>query len=197
MTNNAIDKALEDTTNPRHCFLLQAYYRHRFLEIAGRYEEIFAADMMCDNPVYHFMIGGYNATLTGTEAVKGFYAAWAASNQSIFYSENEQVAVADNFVASVVDQYQQTHGSQLIANGIDVDDANAYYLIKIPGMQMIWPYDDQGRLAGEDVWEPYPERREVSKLDPAEVVTTEQSAELLAPFIKPLPSFDAAMGKTA
>lgn len=197
MTNNAIDRALEATTNPRHRFMLQAYYRHRFLEIAGRYEEIFAPEMMTDNPVYHFMISGYNATLSGTEAVKGFYAAWAASNQSIFYSENEQVAVADNFIASVVDQYQQTHGSQLIANGIDVDDENAYYLIKIPGMQMVWPYDDRGRLAGEDVWEPYPERRKVSKLEPSEVITTEQARELLAPLIKPLPSFDVAMGSGA
>jgi hypothetical protein len=30
---------LEVTENPRHRFLLQAYYRHRYLELAGRYEE--------------------------------------------------------------------------------------------------------------------------------------------------------------
>ena len=29
---------------------------------------------------------------------------------------------------------------------IAVDDENAYYLIHLPGMQMIWPYDDRGRL---------------------------------------------------
>ena len=37
-TNDAIDRLLEVTTNPRHRFLLQAFYRHRFLEIAGRYD---------------------------------------------------------------------------------------------------------------------------------------------------------------
>ena len=189
-TNDAIDRLLETTTNPRHRFLLQAYHRHRFLEIAGRYEEIFAPDMMCDNPVYHFYIGGYNATLTGTQAVKEFYAAWAQSHQAVFYSENEQLAVADNYIASVVDQYQQTLGSQLIGNGIEVDDPDAYYLIKLPGMQMIWPYDDRGRLTGEDVWEPFPERREISKLDPSEVVTTEQAGKLLEEYIRPLPRFD-------
>lgn len=193
MTNNAIDALLETTTNPRHRFLLEAYHRHRFLEIAGRYEEIFAPEMMCDNPVYHFFISGYNATLTGTEAVKGFYAAWADSNQSIFYSENEQLAVADNFICSVVDQYQQTLGSQLISNGIEVDDENAYYLLKIPGMQMVWPYDDQGRLVGEDVWEPFPEKREISKLDPSEVLTSAESGKLLDPLIRTLPSFEEAM----
>jgi len=44
-TNDAIDRLLAVTTNPRHRFLLQTFYRHRFLEIAGRYEEIFAPDM--------------------------------------------------------------------------------------------------------------------------------------------------------
>ena len=40
--NLAVERLLQVTENPRHRFLLMAYYRHRFLEIAGRYEEIFA-----------------------------------------------------------------------------------------------------------------------------------------------------------
>jgi hypothetical protein len=44
--NVAIDKLLETTENPRHRFMLEAYSRHRYLEVAGRYEEIFAPDMM-------------------------------------------------------------------------------------------------------------------------------------------------------
>jgi len=35
--NVAIDRLLEVTTNPRHQFILQAYSRHRYLEVAGRY----------------------------------------------------------------------------------------------------------------------------------------------------------------
>ena len=49
---------------------------------------------------------------------------------------------------------------------------------------------DQGRLIGEDVWEPEPSKAELLKLDPTDVLTTEESAKLLAPFIKPLLSFD-------
>jgi hypothetical protein len=45
-------------------------------------------------------------------------------------------------------------------------------------------------LLGEDVWEPEPSKAELIKLDPADVLTTEESAKLLAPLIKPLPSFD-------
>ena len=37
-TNAAVDRLLAETTDPRHRFLLQAYHRHRNLEMAGRYE---------------------------------------------------------------------------------------------------------------------------------------------------------------
>ena len=192
-TNRAIDELLATTTKPRHRYLLQAYYRHRFLEIAGRYEEIFAPDMMVSVPVYNFKYSGIDARLTGADAVKGLYGHWAQTNQAIFYVEKEQVAVADNFVASVSTMIQQILGKSLSERGIKVDDDNAYYLYKTYGAQMVWPYDDQGRLIGEDVWETQPEKSEVIKLDPADVVTTEEANRLLAPLIKPLPSFEAML----
>ncbi|MDM0015940.1 hypothetical protein QTH87_26100 [Variovorax sp. J22P168] len=196
-TNRAIDELLKVTTNPRHRFMLEAYHRHRFLEIAGRYEEIFSPDMTVANPKYHFEVAGNSATLDGAESVKGLYAVWAQTNQSIFYAEDEQIAVANNFIASVSTMYQQTHGRTLAANGIQVDDENAYYLIRIPGMQMFWPYDDQCRLLGEDVWEPNPAARTLTKLAPSEVLTSEQSGKLLEPFIKPLRNFEEAVLQAA
>lgn len=61
---------------------------------------------------------------------------------------------------------------------------------------MVWPYDDRCRLIGEDVYEPQPEKAELFKLDPADVLTTEESGKLLAPLIKPLTSFDeVVLGK--
>ena len=41
-TNIAVERLIETTDNPRHRYLLHAYNRHRYLEIAGRFEEIFA-----------------------------------------------------------------------------------------------------------------------------------------------------------
>ncbi len=76
-TNLAVERLLEVTENPRHRFLLMAYYRHRYLEIAGCYDEIFAPEMMVEHPVYHFRALGITATLEGPEAVKGLYSMWA------------------------------------------------------------------------------------------------------------------------
>ena len=217
-TNIAITRLLETTTNPRHRFLLLAYDRHRNLEMAGRYEEIFAPEMMAERPIYHVHADKTNAKLEGQDAVKSLYRMWAETNQSIFYTENEQVAVADNFIASVTTVYQQVSGKALMMNtvlahlpgfiseavlhralaakGLRADE-NSMYIYKNV-IEMIWPYDDRGRLIGEDVWEPDPDKAEITKLDPSEVLTTAQSAKLLNPLIKPLPSFDEiVLGKSA
>lgn len=216
--NVAIDRLLETTENPRHRFILMAYSRHRYLEVAGRYEEIFHPDMMSMHPVYHFHAGPSGAKLAGQDNVKSFYRYWAETNQSIFFVENEEVAVADHFVASVVVMNQQVSGKSvkggkvmshlpnalshamleklLHEKGHKADD-NDMFLYRTT-IQMFWPYDDRGRLIGEDVWEPDPDQAELIKLDPADVLTTQESGRLLEHLIKPLPSFDEmVLGKTA
>ena len=211
--NVAIDRLLATTENPRHRYLLQAYSRHRYLEVAGRYEEIFAPDMMVETPCYHFKAGGIKTKLEGQANVKNLYRLWTQTNQSIFYVENEQVAVADNFIASTSFFYQQVWGRSLTLNkalgflpgflsdrilkrvlaakGMKADE-NAMYLYSNV-LEMIWPYDDEGRLIGEDVWEPDPDRVDIVKLDPADVLTTAEAGKLLAPLIKPLPAFDKGL----
>jgi hypothetical protein len=194
--NVAIDQLIAVTQNPRHRFLLQAYSRHRYLEVAGRYEEIFAPDMTVQTPVYHFYTGGKNSKLEGLEVVKSLYRMWAETNQSIAYIENEQVAVANNFAASTLTFHQQVSGKSLALSnarvlttkGIKADE-NAMYLYS-RFFEMVWPYDDRGRLIGEDIWEADPDKANIVKLDPADVLTTAEAAKKLAPLIKPLPSFD-------
>ena len=208
--NIAIDRLLEVTENPRHRYILMSYSRHRYLEVSGRYEEVFTPDMMVDNPVYNLHALGFNTTLEGKATIKNLYRMWAETNQCIFYTENEQVAVADNFVASTLTAYQQVWGKSLTMSkamavlpkglahelllkmldekGLKADE-NSMYLYKAYE-ETIWPYDDRGRLIAEDVWEPSYSKREIIKLDPADVLTTADAARLLAPLIKPLPSFD-------
>jgi hypothetical protein len=83
----------------------------------------------------------------------------------------------------------------LSAKEFKADDTDMYLYKTV--VELIWPYDDRGRLLGEDVWEPEPEKAELIKLDPSEVLTTAEAAKLLNPLIKPLPSFDEmVLGKS-
>jgi hypothetical protein len=58
---------------------------------------------------------------------------------------------------------------------------------------MVWPFDERGRVGGEDVWELDHDRAEITKLDPADVITVDEARQLLDPYIVPLPSFDAVV----
>lgn len=206
--NVAIDRLLPEVEKPLHRFILQCYARHRALEVAGRWEEIFSPNMMNPKPEYHFSQAGVHAK--GQAAVKSLYRMWADTDQSIFYVETEEVAVADHFVASVAVVSQQLSGKSLrqarvlkhlphhfsdaivdkalAAKNWTADDDDIFlYKTKI---EMVWPFDDRGRVSGEDVYEPDPDKAEVRKLDRTDVLKTRDAARLLAPLIKPLPNFD-------
>lgn len=191
-TNRAVRELIAATTNPRHRYLLQAYDRHRNLEHAGRYEEIFAPEMMVEHPVYRFnMVGQPPMVLEGREQVEPLYRLWAQTSQSIFYAEEETVAVGDWLVVSTMIGYQQTHGSALQAAGVEAEE-DVMYLVR-GRVAMIWPYDERGRLAGENVWEYDPAGHDLIKLSAEDVLSTERAAELLEPLIHPLPAFEDEM----
>ncbi len=191
-TNQAVQELIDVTENPRHRYLLQAYDRHRNLEHAGRFEEIFSPEMTVEHPVYRFnMIGQAEMKLEGREQVEPLYKLWAETNQSIFYTESETVAVGDFMVVSTMIGYQQMLGSTLAAAGLDADP-EAMYLLR-GRVAMIWPYDERCRLIGENVWEYDETEHDLIKLAPNDVLTTEQAAALLEPHIKPLPPFDDSL----
>jgi hypothetical protein len=190
--NEAVEAALEKTDNPRHRYLLQAYLRHRYLESAGRWQEILDPALTVDHPVYRFsLIDQGRFTLEGKEQVAALYGHWTATNQSIFYVEDEQVAVGDHLIVGRGISYQQTLGSELAASGVPADP-DAMYLTRSQ-ICMVWPYDDRCRLLGEDIWEFDDAERAYIKLDPTDVLTAEQAGKLLDPFIQPLPPFDDSM----
>ena len=190
--NVAVEKVLENTTNPRHRYLLQSYLRHRYLESAGRWEEILDPSLTVDVPRYRFQLHGQAPfTLTGKDQVGMLYGHWTNTNQCVFYVEDEDVAVGDHMVIGRGIGYQQTLGSELAAAGLDVDPEAMY--LKKSQIMMLWPYDDHCRLLGEDVWEFDTTKSGLYKLDPADVLTAQQAGELLAPFIKPLPAFDDSL----
>jgi hypothetical protein len=186
--NRAVEQVLEATENPRHRYLLESYLRHRYLESAGRYEEILEPELTVDHPVYRFsLFGRPSFKLEGRDQVATLYGHWTETDQCVFYVEDEIVAVGDHMIVGRGISYQQTLGSELAAAGVEADE-DAMYLTKSQ-IAMIWPYDDHCRLLGEDVWEFDDSERDLIKLDPADVLTAEQAGRLLDPLIKPLPPF--------
>jgi len=190
-TNVAVDELLEVTDNPRHRYLLESYNRHRYLEMAGRYREIFAPEMTVEHPVYRFDFYGQKLFLDGREQVETVYREWTETDQCVFYSEEEELAVGDTMIVSRSRLSQQTLGAALVEMGTEADPEAMY--LATTRIAMIWPYDSRCRMIGEDVWEYETSEREFVKLAPEDVVTAKRAGELLEPLIKPLPSFDDSL----
>jgi hypothetical protein len=187
-----------------------SYARHRHLEFSGNYEDVLSDHMMADHPNYTIRALGMDIRINGKDEVRTLYKNWAETNQCVFYLEDEQIAVADNFVTSRLTVYQQIWGGTFAAakvlrilpkglagklfiqllkfKGVSVN-LKSMYLYKTVE-QWFWPYDDRGRLMREDILEPDRTTAEIIKLDPSEVLTAARASELLLPLVKPLPDFD-------
>ena len=185
-TNAAVERLIATTANPRHRYLLQVCNRHRYLELSGRWEEIFASAMTVEHPVYHLSGLGQTIVLDGAAAVQQAYKEWAAAGQSVCYVADERLAVGDHLVSSTATLMRQTPGEALVDLGIYADP-DATYLVTTTE-HLVWTYDDEGRLVTEDVWEYDDAGREFLKIDPSEVLTSDLAAHLLDPFITALPT---------
>ena len=120
--NVAVEKVLATTENPRHRYLLQAYLRHRYLESAGRWPEILEPELTVEHPHYRFsLIHQGRFALDGRDQVAALYGHWTATDQCVFYVEDESVAVGDHLIVGRGISYQQTLGAELVVPGVDAD----------------------------------------------------------------------------
>jgi hypothetical protein len=140
---------LERTTNPLHRAMLLNFWRHVHLEGSGQYERIVASDMMVDEPVYRVTWGANPAVIEGKEGVLAFY---RAVGEAVLWNSDDLLAVADWGICDELTFHQIARGSDLRAIGYEVDDPGALYHA-YSRQAFVWPYDDQARLKGENLYE--------------------------------------------
>jgi len=178
-----VDLALSRTDNPRHIAILQNYIRHANLEVSGLWQGILAPDMMVDNPLYIFHSPQGLRRIEGMEAVRAEYESYELLGNTVIYHTDGEIMVNDfGFMTEYVSN-RFWPGSLLRANGEDIDDPQATYLVSMT-QSMYWPYDDQARVIGERVFRG--SDRTVRKCQPEEVITMQDCRDLLIPHLPPV-----------
>lgn len=181
----ALHKQALAEPDPRHKAMLLNYLKHMSMEISGRWTE-FVDDhdkMMAENPVYHVQLGTpESAEFTGIDGVKSFY---STIDDAVWMLQAQQTAVADWGLAAQIYNTQMMKGSEILAAGMDIgieiDDPEAVYVMEDIKIGMFWPYDEQARLLGEDVYQLEPPKR-VAKCDPENVTTKKDIEQSLKRF---------------
>jgi hypothetical protein len=146
---NPTAELLERTTNPLHRAMLLNFWRHVHLEGSGQYERILAPDMMVDHPVYRVTWGVNPAVIEGKDGVLAFY---RSVGEAVLWNSDDLLAVADWGICDELTFHQIARGSDLQAIGYEVDDPDAIYHTS-SRQAFVWPYDDQARLMGENLYE--------------------------------------------
>jgi hypothetical protein len=164
---------LEQTTKPLHRAMLLNFWRHVHLEGAGRFEEIVAPDMMVDEPVYRITWGASPAVITGKDGVVSFY---RSVGEAVLWNSDDFLAVGDWGIADELTFHQIARGADLRAIGYEVDDPDAIYHVS-SRQAFVWPYDDQGRLVGENLYEDKTSL-EIEEVDPSEAITPARVREI-------------------
>ena len=142
-------RLLEQTTKPLHRAMLLNFWRHVHLEGAGEYDQILAADMTVDVPVYRVAWGANPTVIKGKDAVRSFY---QSVGEAVLWNSDDRLAVADWGMCDELTFHQLARGGDLRALGYEVDDLDAIYHVH-SRQAFIWPYDERGRLAGEHLYE--------------------------------------------
>ena len=164
---------LERTTEPLHRAMLLNFWRHVHLEGSGQFDKIVAPDMMVDHPVYRVTWGANPAVIEGKDGVVAFY---NSVGNSVLWNSDDRLAVADWGIADELTFHQLAKGSDLQAVGYDIPDPDPLYHVS-SRQAFIWPYDDQARLVGENLYED-PTSVQLEEVDPREAITAERVREI-------------------
>ena len=186
-----IDTFLETIENPLHRKIIANYRRHAIFEICGYKDRIFSPDMTVEHPRYYLNVNGMSVTLDGREEVLTFYSTLEEREATVMVVENEQLAVSDWGFASEA-WFNSFMPGSLVPAGWDADPDKLYILRQY--LCMHWPYDEQGRMLGEHVYE-HAAIAELKEVHQDEYITLSEAREKLMPLQQDLPHLDLTSAK--
>lgn len=171
--------------NPHRRAILLNYNRHAALEFSDLWQHIFTDKMTVSHPHYKVQLGTPDMQVfDGLDPVKGFY---SELNQHVVWLQDEELFVNDWGLASYSTFGQFVTGKAAQEMGFEVDDPEATYILQCP-LAMFWPYDENAKLIGEDVFQLAPFT--LIKPDPEDVFTYDERKRMLSQYIGDLSDFD-------
>lgn len=162
-TYEGIAEKLAVTTDPRHRRMLEQYYKHARGEVVGDLDAVIST--LSPNPVYKYVVPG-DEQPSGLEGIRQFYRDDVfATGRNFIEQTLTRIVVDDHTIVAEGPMRLLRWGRDLVDEGATVDDPEAVYLIGAD-MIIVWPFDDEQRIIGEETWA---QRPTFAKVDPADV----------------------------
>lgn len=142
-----VEARLATETSARKRTILENVLAHMKAESVPDLDGLMAT--LAPEPQYHFWGPTGDTGPKGTDAVRGFYTAFANSGAHRLEYDVERLVVDDDCVVLEGVMRIIYPGRTLAAMGRDVADPDGWYLYE-DRMVTFWPYDTEGRLLAED-----------------------------------------------
>ncbi|MEV0084466.1 hypothetical protein [Saccharopolyspora sp. NPDC050642] len=117
--------------------------------------------------------------------VKAFYQSLVEANAVVMWVNNQDISVNDTGFSGELEFFEFVPeamlGGETVFGSVQSGVPGEVYPLKRT-LAFHWPYDERCRLIGEHVYEDIASR-EITKPDPADVISPARAAELLAPEI--------------
>ena len=166
----AVEERLATTENPRQRLLLQVLLDHLEAEATKDFDRLLST--LSNDPQYHFWIpdAGFDAGPKGHDAVTAHYTQLYEEGRNVVQYDIERIVVDDHCIVTEGVFHQVYPGRVLVGRGLEVDDPASPYALTMR-LVLFWPYDDEGKLTGEDSYSDglmfTPER--ITKLSPEDL----------------------------
>ena len=145
----AVDARLARTTNERHRLVLGVLRDHLYAECTKDFPLLLST--LSADPDYHFWIegAGFGAGPKGLAAVTAHYENLYRENRHVCDYRIERIVVDDDCIVTEGWFDQVFPGRVLESRGVAIDDPDAVYALRMR-LLLLWPYDADGKLVGED-----------------------------------------------
>lgn len=185
-----IMKAAAEAHTPLHRAILENYATHVALEQGGRYPEILTDEMMVEVPHYTFRFYQDQPSMVANtrEEVGQIYSGIENSLNAVLI--DNKIAVADWGFVDRANQLTFGQGKQFIAQGVELDDPQAWYIEALP-VVLIWGYTSEAKLTGEEIYTTAPGT--YTKADPADLPPKELYQKQCNDFLESIGKGKAAV----
>jgi hypothetical protein len=166
-TWTSIQEKLDRTTDPRHRAMIGEVLAHARAEVDGDLEGVLGT--LCANPVYRYVRNaGPVDQPRGTEAIRDFYVTDIfGGGRHILEGYKDRIVVDDHTVITEGTMRILQWGRDLVAQGLQVDDPDATYLMSVR-LLIVWPFDEDQKIIGEESWS-QPRTRTLEKVPDEDV----------------------------
>lgn len=166
-TFRLIEQRIATTTNPRHLLMLNRLLQHAMGEANLDLELVMST--LAANPRYIAWGAPEDMSPVGRKAVQAFYEETIVKGGQFFLElDMDRIVVDDDTIVTEGNLRSVYYGADAALRGFPVDDPAAYYLLKLR-MLVVWPFDAEGYILGEESYSAITAPDFFTKIEPSQV----------------------------